>query len=113
MGWKQAARGVKMSAGTSNNFNCGWDNLPLEHGSPLVMKCDNGPAFRACATKRFLRDREIFTLYSPPYCARYNGACERANRTLKELTAHVADQARRLGFWTIDDLMIARLRAIG
>src|SRR5271156_3318398 len=52
--------------------------LFAEHGSSLVMKCDNGPAFRACVTKRFLRDREIFTLYSPPYCARYNGARERA-----------------------------------
>ncbi len=64
----------------------------------IVMKCDNGLAFRSYVTKRFLWDREIFTLYSPPYCARYNGTCERANRTLKELTAHLADQAGRLGF---------------
>jgi hypothetical protein len=50
-------------------------------------------------------------LYSPPYCARYNGGCERANRTLKELTAHVAERAGRPGFWQCDDLLAARLSA--
>jgi transposase InsO family protein len=84
--------------------------LVATHGAPLVLKCDNGPAFRAERTKRFLLEQEVFTLYSPPYCARYNGGCERANRTLKELTAHVADQAGRAGFWTSDDLLAARLR---
>jgi len=82
-----------------------------EHGPPLVMKCDNGPAFRAHLTKGFLLGRDVFTLYSPPYRAQYNGGCERANRTLKELTAHVADQAGRRDFWTSDDLLVARLRA--
>ena len=86
-------------------------DLFAEHGPPLVIKCDNGPGFRAGLTKRFLLDRTVFTLYSPPYCPQYNGACERANRTLKELTAHVADQAGRPGFWTSDDLLVARLRA--
>jgi len=81
-----------------------------EHGPPLV-KCDNGRAFRACATKALLLDWGIFTLYSPPYRAWYNASCERANRTLKELTAHLADQAGRPGFWTSDDLLAARLRA--
>ena len=77
----------------------------------LVLKCDNGPAFRAKATKGLLREWSIFGLYSPPYFARYNGACERANRTLKELTAHLADEAGRPGFWTSDDLLRARLAA--
>lgn len=85
--------------------------LIAEHGAPMVIKCDNGPAFRADRTKRFLLDREVFPLYSPPYCAAYNGTCERANRTLKELTAHLADQAGRPGFWTSEDLFAARLRA--
>ncbi len=88
-------------------------DLFAEHGPPLVMKCDNGPAFRAHLTKRFLLGREVFTLYSPPYRARYNGGCERANRTLKELTAHVADQAGRRDFWTSDDLLVARLAPTG
>ena len=86
-------------------------DLFAAHGPPLVMKCDNGPAFRADLTKRFLLGREVFTLYSPPYCAQYNGGCERANRTLKELTAHVADHAGRRDFWKSDDLLVAQLRA--
>jgi Integrase core domain len=86
-------------------------DLFAEHGPPLVMKCDNGPAFRAHLMKRFLLSQEMFTLYSPPYCAHYNGGCERANRTLKELTGHIADQAGRRGFWQSDDLLVARLRA--
>ena len=48
-----------------------------EHGAPLVLKCDNGPAFVAQATKEFLRDRSVVTLYSPPYAPWYNGAIER------------------------------------
>jgi hypothetical protein len=38
-----------------------------EPGPPPVIKCDNGPAFRADSTKLFLLSRGIFTLYSPPY----------------------------------------------
>jgi transposase InsO family protein len=87
------------------------DALCTTHGPPLVWKFDNGPAFRAQATKDLARDWSTFPLYSPPYCAHYNGACERANRTLKEMTEHIADQAGRPGFWTSDDLLGARLRA--
>jgi hypothetical protein len=86
-------------------------DLFATHNPPLVIKCDNGPAFRASLTKQFLLNRDVFTLYSPPYCARYNGACERANRTLKELTEHIADQAGRPGFWTSEDVLAARRRA--
>ena len=85
-------------------------DLFATHGPPLVMKCDNGPGFRAHLTKQFLLNRDVFTLYSPPYCARYNGACERANRTLKELTEHIADQAGRPRFWSSEDLLAARRR---
>jgi transposase InsO family protein len=81
------------------------------HGAPLVLKCDNGPAFRAAATKKLLRAWSVFGLYSPPYCPGYNGACERANRTLKELTEHLADQDGRPGFWRSEDLLTARLDA--
>jgi hypothetical protein len=65
---------------------------------------------RARRTKRFLVGRDVFTLYSLPYCAPYNGF-ERANRTLKELTGHVADRACRRGIWQSDDLLVARLTA--
>jgi transposase InsO family protein len=82
-----------------------------EHGAPLVLKSDNGPAFIARLTKGFLGEWSVFPLYSPPYCPRYNGGCERANRTLKELTAHRAESAGRAGFWTSDDLLEARRSA--
>jgi hypothetical protein len=80
-------------------------DLFAEHGAPLMMKRDSG------VTKHFIVDWDVFTLYSPRYCARYNGAYERANRTLKEFTAHIAEQADRPNFWKCEDLLAARLRA--
>jgi transposase InsO family protein len=79
-----------------------------EYGAPLVLKCDNGPGFVARAMKEFLCDRSIITLYSPPYAPWYNGAIERANRSLKEVTAHLAEKAGRPGCWTSADLHQAR-----
>lgn len=81
-----------------------------EHGSPLVLKCDNGPAFVAGAIKEFLRNWSVVTLYSPPYAPWYNGAIERANRSLKEATEHEAELAGHHGYWTSPDLHAARLR---
>jgi transposase InsO family protein/transposase-like protein len=81
-----------------------------EHGAPLVLKCDNGSSFVAAASKQFLCDRSVVTLYSPPYAPWYNGAIERANRSLKEITEHVADEAGHAGYWTSPDLHAARLR---
>jgi transposase InsO family protein len=81
-----------------------------EHGAPLVLKCDNGPGFVARALKQFLCDRSVVTLYSPPYAPWYNGAIERANRSLKEATEHVAEQAGHAGSWTSADMHAARLR---
>ena len=79
-----------------------------EHGAPLVLKCDNGPAFVAHSTKEFLRDWSVVTLYSPPYAPWYNGAAERANRSLKEQTAFLAEHAGHPGHWTGADLHEAR-----
>jgi len=79
------------------------------HAAPLVVKCDNGPGFAARALKQYLRDRSVVTLYSPPYAPWYNGAIERANRSLKELTEHLAERAGRPGQWTGADLHAARL----
>jgi transposase InsO family protein len=81
-----------------------------EHGPPLVLKCDNGPAFVAQGTKQFLCDWSVVTLYSPPYAPWYNGAIERANRSLKEITAHLAERAGHADYWTSADLHAARLQ---
>lgn len=82
--------------------------LFFEHGPPLVLKCDNGPGFVAHDMKQFLDDHSVFPLYSPPYYPRYNGAIEKANRTHKETTEHLAEQAGRAGYWTSPDLHAAR-----
>jgi transposase InsO family protein len=83
-------------------------NLFEEHGAPLVIKSDNGPAFRAEASKEMLSGWGVFPLFSPPYCASYNGVCERANQTMKLMTAHVAERAGRGRWWRSADLEEAR-----
>jgi hypothetical protein len=93
---------------TTDTVNDALHTLFCEYGAPLVLKCDNGPAFLSRATKEFMRDWSIITLYSPPYAPWYNGAIERANRGLKEITAHLAEKAGHPGYWTSDDLHQAR-----
>jgi Integrase core domain len=93
---------------TMDTVNDALHTLFCEYGAPLVLKCDNGPAFLSRATKEFMRDWSIITLYSPPYAPWYNGAIERANRGLKEVTAHLAEKAGRPGCWTSADLHQAR-----
>jgi transposase InsO family protein len=83
-------------------------DLFAEQGAPLILKCDNGPAFKAQDMRQFLRDWSVITLYSPPYAPWYNGAVERANRSLKEVTAHLAEQAGHSGSWTSAELHAAR-----
>jgi hypothetical protein len=87
------------------------DDLFEQHGPPLVIKSDNGPPFRAEATKDLLTRWSVFLLFSPPYCAGYNEVCERANRTLKLTTQHLAERADRGGWWRSEDLHRARLLA--
>jgi transposase InsO family protein len=82
-----------------------------QHGAPLVIKSDNGPAFRAEASKDLLADWNVFPLFSPPYCASYNGVCERANLTMKLTTAHVAERAGHDQWWRSEDLDAARQKA--
>jgi hypothetical protein len=77
-------------------------------GAPLLIKSDNSPAFRAQASKEFLSDWGAFSLFSLPYCASYNGVCERANKTMKLMTAHMAERAGRGHWWHSEDLEEAR-----
>jgi hypothetical protein len=79
-----------------------------EYGAPLVLKCDNGPGFVARATKEFLQNWSIISLYSPPYASWYNGAIERANPSLKEETAFLAEKAGHPGYSTGAELHQAR-----
>jgi hypothetical protein len=84
--------------------------LFLEFGPPLVLKFDNGPAFKA-EVEELLDDWLVTPLNSPPMTARYNGACESAHGWLKHRTAWIAAHAGRPGHWTSDDFEAARRQA--
>jgi transposase InsO family protein len=81
------------------------------HGAPLVLKSDNGPAFRAVETKGFLQRWGVVPLFSPPGLPAYNGACEASIGSLKKRTAYQAEQAGRLAWWTSADVETARGQA--
>jgi transposase InsO family protein len=85
--------------------------LFAQHGTPLVLKADNGPAFRADETKRFLEQAGVFLLYSPPHWPGYNGAIEASIGSLKKRTARQAAQHGHVGLWTTGDVEAARLQA--
>jgi len=64
--------------------------LFTNYGAPLLLKCDNGPCFRAEAFKQFLESTGVLALFSPPHCPRYNGAIEAAIGSLKSRTQEQA-----------------------
>jgi transposase InsO family protein len=78
------------------------------HGAPLVLKSDNGSAFRAGSTKRYLGLWQVIPLYSPPGEPGYNGAIEASIGSLKKRTQHAAYLAGHAGVWTTADLDRAR-----
>jgi transposase InsO family protein len=78
--------------------------LFARHGAPLILKTDNGSAFRADAFKQFLETSGVIPLYSPPSCPGYNGAIEAAIGSLKKRTEQHAREQGRSGLWALDDL---------
>jgi len=82
-----------------------------EHGAPLVIKSDNGSAFISEAFHELLETAGAEPLYSPPCHPQYNGALERANGTLKELTQFIACRFGHPLRWTTADLEQAREQA--
>lgn len=85
--------------------------LFAEHGTPLVLKCDNGSGFIDHRTKTFLRERGVHVLFSPPKTPRYNGACEAGIGSMKTRALHIAATNGRPSDWTCDDIEGARLQA--
>ena len=67
------------------------------HGAPLVLKMDNGSAFRAEALKEFLREKSVIELYSPPHQPSYNGSIEATIGSLKKRTDQQAAWAGHPG----------------
>jgi transposase InsO family protein len=80
-------------------------------GAPLVLKLDNGSAFRSGWLKRWLRFWGVWPLYSPPGQPWYNGSIEASIGSLKRRTAWQAWRQGHAGAWTSADLEAARLAA--
>lgn len=83
------------------------------YGAPLVLKSDNGSAFRAEVVKALLRAWQVWPLYSPPGQPGYNGAIEASIGSLKKRTLFVAERDGHADAWTSADLEQARAQANG
>jgi transposase InsO family protein len=82
-------------------------SLFAEHGAPLVLKMDNGSAFRARAAQEYLRHSAVTSLFSPPRLPSYNGAIEAGIASLKTRIDRRAAHQGRPGGWTWDDVQAA------
>jgi transposase InsO family protein len=71
--------------------------LFAEHGPPLVLKSDNGGAFRDEGTKQQLAEYEVVPLFNPRQRPAYNGGVERANGQLAGYQEAVAAYHGRKG----------------
>jgi transposase InsO family protein len=71
------------------------------HGAPLILKIDNGSAFRADEFKQMLETSRVIPLYSPPSCPGYNGAIEAAIGSLKKRTEDQAHAHGHSGHWAL------------
>jgi transposase InsO family protein len=85
-------------------------SLMEEHGPPLVLKSDNGSAFKGRELAELLAARRVVWLPSPPRMARYNGSCEATIGHLQTRTAHFA-QREASDVWTRSSLEAARRQA--
>lgn len=78
------------------------------HGAPLVVKSDNGPAFRSGVMAALLDGWGVKLLLSPVRTPRYNGACESGIRWLRERTEHLAAGQGHAGAWRVEDMERAK-----
>lgn len=81
------------------------------HGAPLVLKVDNGSAFRSHEMRKWAAGHGIFLLYSPPRTPEYNGAVEAGTGAINTRAQHHAARHDRPWEWTCDDVEAARLQA--
>jgi transposase InsO family protein len=85
--------------------------LVLRHGAPLVLKSDNGSAFKAHDFADWLQGWRIVPLFSPVRMPRYNGACEAGIGAAKSWTEYLAARQGRNLDWSANDLYAAQLWA--
>jgi transposase InsO family protein len=95
--------------GESAEETCGvLTGLFGEHGAPLVLKMDNGPAFRSEELERMLSPQGVAVLYSPAYTPSYNGSVEAGVGAMKGRTEMRAWLRGVSGSWTWEDTEAAR-----
>lgn len=82
-----------------------------KHGPPLIVKSDNGPAFKSEDWSRTLAAWHVIPLRSPAYTPRYNGSCEASIQAMQIRTAFFAARHGRPGHWTSSDLEDAQRQA--
>jgi transposase InsO family protein len=87
------------------------ESLIAQHEAPLVIKSDNGPAFKSDQMQRLLKRHRIVWLPSPPCTPQYNGSCEAANGSMRRRTNYFADRAEDSQRWTSKSLEAARRQA--
>jgi len=86
---------------TARPATVGLEALFAEHGAPLVLKSDNGSAFKDKDMLKLLAEHDIVWLPSPPRTPWYNGGCEAGNHSMRIRTDHFAERA---GGWTSECL---------
>jgi transposase InsO family protein len=84
------------------------ETLVRTHGPPLVLKSDNGSAFRSEALAAWLERWQIVPLFSPVRMPRFNGACEAGIGAAKRRTEILAARHGRYLDWSADDLYAAQ-----
>jgi transposase InsO family protein len=82
-----------------------------EHDAPLVLKMDNGPAFRSEELERMLSPYGVAVLYSPVHTPSYNGSVEAGVGAMKGRTEMQAWLRGVSGSWTWEDTEAARQEA--
>jgi transposase InsO family protein len=100
-----------VAAETAETAQAELELLFLVHGAPLVLKSDNGSAFRARPVKALLQRWQVWPLYSPPGRPWYNGAVEASIGSLKTRTQFAAWRHGHEDVWTSADLEEARQQA--
>lgn len=80
-------------------------------GAPLVLKMDNGPAFRSEELKACLARWDVWPLYSPERTPSYNGSVEAGIGSIAVRAHYQSARHDRPFDWTSDDVEAARLQA--
>ena len=100
------------AGGPARERVCGLLRALCAHADPpLVLKVDNGSAFRSRDLRAWAASVGTRLLYSPPRTPRYDGAIEGSIGALTTRAHHAAVLAGHPGVWTCADIEAARLAA--